>query len=110
MALESLLFTVPAVLAGAAVVNGILEARHGLRAKQRARHALQHTSDARVLRYIKEFQNRNLTDAELADAADVITNSLTELSEGDRKYINRGIRQPSRSGERRFIQDITGSG
>jgi hypothetical protein len=106
MALEALLLVVPISLAGATIASGLREVWRGLRAKQHARNVLQ--SDPKVLQY--KSQNRDLTDAELAEAADIITNSIKELPRGEQDQIRRGLHQPSKSGARRFIKDIIGAG
>ena len=104
MALNSVLdslLAIPAVAAaGAAVKDAILT----LRAKRRARALLAEKAAADPS--VKALVWRSLDEADLHRAAGAISDSLAELSKEDRRRIERGLHQPSRSGERRFMIEL----
>ena len=108
MALNSVLdslLAIPAVAAaGAAVIAGVKDAILTLRAKRRARALLAEKAAADPS--VKALVWRSLDEADLHRAAGAISDSLAELSKEDRRRIERGLHQPSRSGERRFMIEL----
>jgi hypothetical protein len=112
MSLSAILMIIAAAVAAAALGNGLYEAVFGLRAKARARRLL--ARQAATNGVLRELAARNserpLDETELRQAARVIEQSLDGLSDGDRRRVEQGLHQPSRSGEQRFIEELIGSG
>jgi hypothetical protein len=96
-----------AVAAGAAL-NGAIDAVLGLRAKARAHVLLSKkaTTDPVLGRLAVRSTGRPLDETELREAAIAIEQSLDELSKGDRRRVEQGLHQPSRSGEQRYIEEL----
>ncbi|HTW71569.1 MAG TPA: hypothetical protein VME47_16900 [Acetobacteraceae bacterium] len=108
MSLSAFLSVAATVVAAGAVGNGVYEAVRGLVAKTRAHAALSSraATDPVLRQLVLRSAGGPLSESELRQAALVIEQSLTGLSQGDRKRIEQGLHQPSKSGEQRYIEEL----
>jgi hypothetical protein len=98
---------IPAVIVVAAMFN-LAQALAALRAKERLRARLNDLieRDERVQTFRQQALTKDLGLRELADMHAILDNLASEMSEHDRKAVQRILSQPSRAGERRFIQNM----
>jgi hypothetical protein len=98
---------IPAGIVVAAMFN-LAQALAALRAKERLRARLNDLieRDERVQMFRQQALNKDLSLRELADMHAILDNLASGMSEHDRKAVQRILSQPSRAGERRFIQKM----
>ncbi len=99
-----------AALGGAVVVTAInlLAAFRAIRAKERFRSKVHDKMayDSRLKRLQKVAVESDLQDADLAEVHAILDAVASDLSEPDRRLVTRSLRQPSKSGERRYIANM----
>jgi hypothetical protein len=101
---DGFIIAVGILLPGIVMVIGLKEAFLDLRAKARARKVLSRkaVSDPALQQLIK--QTTPPSEVALETASKAISSALAgELSDSDRKRIEEGLHQASKSGERRYI-------
>jgi len=98
---------IPAGIVVAAMFN-LAQALAALRAKERLRARLNDliARDERLQLFRQQALSQELGLRELADMHAILDNLASEMSEQDRKAVQRILSQPSRAGERRFIQKM----
>ncbi len=86
----------------------LAQALAALRAKERLRARLNEliVRDERLQMFRKQALNQDLGLRELAEMHAILDTVACGMSEHDRKAVQRILSQPSRAGERRFIQDM----
>lgn len=106
--ISSVLFYIgPVILGLIVIVTGIADIILTMRAKRRMKQALAGgmASNPELMRLAQHARD-GLNQSELNEATGIIFQSLSQLTNDDRRHIERGLHQGSRSGEKRFVSDL----
>lgn len=89
-------------------IYSTIEAIYALRAKDRIRSELERLSkvDVEIRKFRSLAEHHKLTSAEVGTALELIEETLGKMNERDKKFVERGLRQPSRLGVERYVNDL----
>ncbi|MBB3394188.1 MULTISPECIES: hypothetical protein [unclassified Rhizobium] len=102
----NLIEALSALVVGTSAVKGVVDSAKALRSKGLAKRYLQSKGDRRLLYLAKIASKRALKYDEVQVARERIRDLLEEMPPRQAAIVERGISQASKSGERRFIEEM----
>lgn len=104
--LVEILESVVPLIVSYSAIRGMWEIVEGLRAKRAAKALLERKNDRKLAYIAKVAAKRTLRDEEVRVAIERIQELIDEMPESKQAYVERGLHQKSRSGERRYVGEL----